>query len=274
MAGLLNFGGQGRRHHRQNTTGLRDASFVVLDTELTGLNERKDSIVSLGAVRMSGTRIYLGDPFYRLVRPRTALTRESVIIHGIMPSDVAEEQDIASVLAQFIGLLRRRDPRRPLHRARSRLHRAGAQAGSEPAPRGSRASTPPSSSRGCPAGSCFSAASRMPRGSRTCTSWPCVSISRSLNRTTRWWTRLSLPRCFNGSCPSSNRRGSQRSATWYGSATRMKEVVGSDHRARSAICEDHGDDMRPRRDASVTHARLNYLSYGGEDGQNKDRDPG
>jgi DNA polymerase-3 subunit epsilon len=102
MAGLLNFGGLGRRHHRQNTTAVRDASFVVLDTELTGLNERKDSIVSLGAVRMNGTRISLGDPFYRLVRPRTALTRESVIIHGIMPSDVAEEQDIASVLAQFM----------------------------------------------------------------------------------------------------------------------------------------------------------------------------
>jgi DNA polymerase-3 subunit epsilon len=102
MTGLLNFGGLGRRHHRQNATAVRDASFVILDTELTGLNERKDSIVSVGAVRMSGTRISLGDPFYRLVRPRTALTRESVIIHGIMPSDVAEEQDIASVLAQFM----------------------------------------------------------------------------------------------------------------------------------------------------------------------------
>jgi DNA polymerase-3 subunit epsilon len=102
MPGLWNFGEQGGRNRRNNITAIRDASFVVIDTELTGLNERKDSIVSLGAVRMQGGRIFLGDPFYRLVRPRTALTRESVIIHGIMPSEVAGEMEISSVLAEFM----------------------------------------------------------------------------------------------------------------------------------------------------------------------------
>ena len=102
MPGLWNFGERGGRNHRNNTTAIRDASFVVTDTELTGLNERKDSIVSLGAVRMQGGSILLGAPFYRLVRPRTALTRESVIIHGIMPSEVAEEKEISSVLAEFM----------------------------------------------------------------------------------------------------------------------------------------------------------------------------
>lgn len=102
MAALMNFGGPGRRH-RENTMPVGSAAFVVVDTELTGLNERKDSIVSIGAVRMTGSSICLGDSFYRLVKPRTALTRDSVIIHGIMPSEVAEEQDGARVLAEFLA---------------------------------------------------------------------------------------------------------------------------------------------------------------------------
>lgn len=103
MAGLFNFGGWKNRDQRENQTPVSDAAFVVIDTELTGLNERKDSIVSVGAVRMTGGSISLGDPFYRLVKPETALTRESVIIHGIVPADVAAEEDIASVLEKFMA---------------------------------------------------------------------------------------------------------------------------------------------------------------------------
>jgi len=33
---------------------------VVVDTELTGLDVKRDSVVSVGAVKMSGTRIELG----------------------------------------------------------------------------------------------------------------------------------------------------------------------------------------------------------------------
>jgi DNA polymerase-3 subunit epsilon len=76
--------------------------FVVIDTELTGLNEKKDSIVSIAAVRMTGGRISVGDPLYRLIKPRAELKRESVIIHGITPSDVAAERNSASVLAEFL----------------------------------------------------------------------------------------------------------------------------------------------------------------------------
>lgn len=98
---LFNMGGQGKRQ-REDTALVAETGFVVVDTELTGLNERKDSIVSVGAVRMRGSRISLGDPFYRLVKPRSALTRESVIIHGITPSEVADEQGSAAVLAEFL----------------------------------------------------------------------------------------------------------------------------------------------------------------------------
>jgi DNA polymerase-3 subunit epsilon len=99
--GLMNFGGQKNRSLHEHTGLISDASFVVIDSELTGLNERKDSIVSLGAVRMTGARIAIGETFYRLIKPKAALTRESVIIHGITPSEVADERDSSSVLEEF-----------------------------------------------------------------------------------------------------------------------------------------------------------------------------
>ena len=81
---------------------IEEARYLVIDTELTGLNGRKDSIVSIGAVRMKGGRIDLSDTFYRMINPETSLTAESVIIHEIMPSDVLLKPDISSVLREFL----------------------------------------------------------------------------------------------------------------------------------------------------------------------------
>lgn len=81
---------------------IADARYVVIDTELTGLNERKDSIISIGAVRMEGTRIEMGNPFHRLIKPESAFKPESVIIHGITPSDVVQQPNIDAILAEFL----------------------------------------------------------------------------------------------------------------------------------------------------------------------------
>ncbi len=81
---------------------IEESSYLVIDTELTGLNSRKDSIVSIGAVRMRGGRIDLSDTFYRMINPETSLTAESVVIHEIMPSDVLLKPDIGSVLREFL----------------------------------------------------------------------------------------------------------------------------------------------------------------------------
>ena len=82
---------------------IRTARFTVLDTELTGLNERKDSIISIGAVRMCGGSVSLGDSYYRLINPETRLTAESVVIHEITPSEVSEKPDIRTVLSEFLN---------------------------------------------------------------------------------------------------------------------------------------------------------------------------
>ncbi|TAL23025.1 MAG: 3'-5' exonuclease [Nitrospirae bacterium] len=87
--------------NRYKDMPLTEGRYVVVDTELTGLDEKKDSIVSIGAVRMTGGRIDLSDTFHKLINPETALTAESIIIHGIMPSEVIAEPCIDSVLMEF-----------------------------------------------------------------------------------------------------------------------------------------------------------------------------
>jgi DNA polymerase-3 subunit epsilon len=82
---------------------IRQIRYAVIDTELTGLNERKDSIVSLGALHLIEGRIELGYSFYRLLKPRTALRSDGILIHEITPSDVAEEPEIDQVLRDFLS---------------------------------------------------------------------------------------------------------------------------------------------------------------------------
>jgi DNA polymerase-3 subunit epsilon len=98
---LLDFRREGKTS-KNKQDNIWDAGYVVIDTELTGLNGRKDSIVSIGALRMTGGRIDIGNTFYRLVNPEATLTAESVIIHQILPADVLKEPDIKTVLSEFI----------------------------------------------------------------------------------------------------------------------------------------------------------------------------
>jgi DNA polymerase-3 subunit epsilon len=79
-----------------------EARYVVLDTELTGLDERKDGIVSIGAVRMRGGKIEIGGAFHELVNPSAVLDGRSVVIHGIMPSQVEAKPPIDEVLGTFV----------------------------------------------------------------------------------------------------------------------------------------------------------------------------
>lgn len=81
---------------------VKAARFVVFDTELTGLDERTDSIVSVGAVRMAGGTLDVGSSFYMLVKPEKELTKTSVVIHGITPSEVVRKPFIDEVLYEFL----------------------------------------------------------------------------------------------------------------------------------------------------------------------------
>jgi len=80
-------------------------SFVVFDTELTGLNPRKDFIVSIGAVKMTGGTIHAGKNYYRLVKPSGDVSEKSIVIHGITPDDLKEAQGLDDVMPAFLNFI-------------------------------------------------------------------------------------------------------------------------------------------------------------------------
>ena len=77
------------------------ARYAVIDSELTGLDPRRDSIVSLGGIRIREGRIVLADRFYEEVQPASALTASSIVLHGITPEDVRGRPGIGAVLEEF-----------------------------------------------------------------------------------------------------------------------------------------------------------------------------
>ena len=81
---------------------VRDCEFVVFDTELTGLNQRKDEIIAIGAVRIKNVRICCEDTFYALIKPRGKLHSPSTLIHRITPGELLEAEPIDDVLPRFI----------------------------------------------------------------------------------------------------------------------------------------------------------------------------
>lgn len=85
---------------------LNRARYVVIDTELTGLDEKKDSIVSMAAIRMTGGAIDLENIFTRVVNPASSLSAESVVIHGITPSETAGKPSIEDALSEFARFCR------------------------------------------------------------------------------------------------------------------------------------------------------------------------
>jgi DNA polymerase III subunit epsilon len=85
----------------QNTL-IQEAKYLVFDTELTGLSIKKDSIVSIGALKMHGGKIDLNETYYRVVDPRAKLTGQSVLIHGITPSEASECPKIEMLLPEFL----------------------------------------------------------------------------------------------------------------------------------------------------------------------------
>jgi len=94
----------GRRFNA--STGIMEADYVAFDTELTGLDFRKDSMISIGAVKMKGGRIFPARTFHSLLKPDCELKAESVVVHEITQTDLAgacSQPEVIEKFLEFIG---------------------------------------------------------------------------------------------------------------------------------------------------------------------------
>lgn len=85
----------------------REVEYVVLDVETSGLDPRRDALLSIGLVGVVEGRVRLDRRWSSLVRPPEGLLvgGDSIRIHGLLRAELAEAPQPAEVLTELLGLL-------------------------------------------------------------------------------------------------------------------------------------------------------------------------
>ena len=86
-------------------TPLAALPMLVLDTETTGLDVKTDRVVSIGAVRMVGERIFRHVTFHQLCNPHRPIPPAATRVHHITDDDVADAPEYAEVWQNCLPLL-------------------------------------------------------------------------------------------------------------------------------------------------------------------------
>jgi DNA polymerase-3 subunit epsilon len=84
---------------------LGDYSYVVFDTELTGLNPKKDEIIAIGAVRIRNLQIDLAETFHYYIKPQNLDHTRATLIHQITPQQLEEAPPLETVLPMFLKFI-------------------------------------------------------------------------------------------------------------------------------------------------------------------------
>lgn len=82
-------------------TRVANCNFLVLDFELTGLNARKDHIVSIGWVPIRDREIVLAEAKHYLINSPVSVG-QSAVYHGLHDRQLKNADDIAEVLTQLL----------------------------------------------------------------------------------------------------------------------------------------------------------------------------
>ncbi len=99
--------GAGYNHVPDEGESLDALRLVVVDVETTGLNLRRDQILSIGAVAVEKGRLKLSESFNRMLKVDARLHKENVLIHGITPTDISDGEPPEQVMEDFLTFLRR-----------------------------------------------------------------------------------------------------------------------------------------------------------------------
>lgn len=90
------------RNTYSTRTPIEEIRFVVFDTETTGLDIKKDHVLSIGAIGVKGFEIAIKDYLECYVRQQYEPSQEAVAVHGIISSHPATGLDALEATQKFL----------------------------------------------------------------------------------------------------------------------------------------------------------------------------
>ncbi|HOI83046.1 MAG TPA: 3'-5' exonuclease [Campylobacterales bacterium] len=82
--------------------------YVAFDCETTGLNPKKDEVISIGAVKIKDNRVLTSEKFEVIVRPKNQINKESIKVHHIRNCDVENGISSKEALERFLNFIENR----------------------------------------------------------------------------------------------------------------------------------------------------------------------
>lgn len=82
--------------------------YVAFDCETTGLNPKKDEVISIGAVKIKDNLVLTSEKFEVIVRPKNQINKESIKVHHIRNCDVENGISSKEALERFLNFIENR----------------------------------------------------------------------------------------------------------------------------------------------------------------------
>lgn len=82
-----------------------DGQWVAIDCEMTGLNPKKNHLLSVAAIHINGDTIDTGNGLHLFCRPPVMPDRDTIVIHGLRTADVEHGISYDEMLALLLPFI-------------------------------------------------------------------------------------------------------------------------------------------------------------------------
>lgn len=83
----------------------KSGEYIVFDTETTGLNPKKDDIISIGAVKIKDNKILTSQTFEVFIKNSSEISSKSIEIHQIRPIDLENAKTADTAIREFLKFI-------------------------------------------------------------------------------------------------------------------------------------------------------------------------